>query len=97
MALTREQVLHVATLCRIGLTEEEVERFRVQLSQIVEQFAVLQQIDTTEVPPTSHSVALASVMRPDEPQAPFPREEILRNAPRREGAFFRVPLVLEES
>ncbi|MFN3974283.1 MAG: Asp-tRNA(Asn)/Glu-tRNA(Gln) amidotransferase subunit GatC [Dehalococcoidia bacterium] len=97
MPLSREEVLHVATLCRIGLTQEEVERLRAQLSNILEQFEVLKQIDTTEVPPTSHSVALASVMRPDKPRPPFPKEEILRNAPRREGDFFRVPLVLEES
>lgn len=97
MPLTREQVLHVATLCRIGLTEEEVERFQIQLSHILEQFEVLKQVDTTEVPPTSHSVALTSVMRPDEPRPSFPKEDILRNAPRREGDFFRVPLVLEES
>jgi aspartyl-tRNA(Asn)/glutamyl-tRNA(Gln) amidotransferase subunit C len=94
--LSREQVLHVATLCRIGLTEEEVERFRSQLSHVLEQFEVLKEVDTTDVPPTSHSVPLHTVLRPDDPSPPFPREEVLRNAPRREGAFFRVPLVLEE-
>lgn len=73
MRLTREQVLHVATLCRIGLTEEEMERFQAQLSHILEQFEVLKEIDTTEVPPTSHSVALHSVMRPDEPPPPLPQ------------------------
>ena len=96
MPLTREEVLHIATLCRIGLSEEEVEHFRRQLSHILEQFEVLKQVDTEGVEPTSHAVPLDSVMREDEPSPSFPREEVLANAPRREDDFFRVNLVLEE-
>ena len=96
MPLSREEVLHIATLCRIALTDEEVEVFRRQLSHILEQFEVLKGVDTEGVPPTSHAVPLESVMRDDEPGPSFPREEVLRNAPRREEDFFKVNLVLEE-
>ena len=96
MRLSREQVLHIATLCRLALTEEEVERMREQLSHILEQFEVLKELDTEEVPPTSHAVPLHSVMEEDEPRDPYPPEEVLANAPQREEGFFRVPAVLEE-
>lgn len=96
MALSREEVLHIAMLCRIALTEEELERMRTQLSHILEQFEVLKEVDTRGVPPTGHSVALESVMRDDVPRESFPRDAILANAPRREGDFFLVNAVLEE-
>ena len=96
MPLSREEVQHIATLCRIALSEEELERMRSQLSHILEQFEVLKQVDTEGVPPTGHSVALESVMREDEPRDSFDREETLANAPRREGDFFQVNIVLEE-
>ena len=86
MPLSREEVQHIATLCRVALSEEELERMRTQLSNILEQFEVLKEVDTRGVPPTGHSVALESVMRDD----------ILANAPRREGDFFLVNAVLEE-
>ena len=96
MPLSRDEVQHIATLCRIALSEEELERMRSQLSHILEQFEVLKQVDTEGVPPTGHSVALESVMREDEPRDSFDREETLANAPRREGDFFQVNIVLEE-
>ena len=96
MPLTREEVQHIAVLCRIGISEDELERFRQQLSHILEQFEVLQQLDTTDIPPTGHSVALETVMREDEPRASFTKEDTLANAPRREGDTFRVKVVLEE-
>ena len=96
MALTREEVQHIATLCRIGLTPEDVERFRTQLSHILEVFEVLKRVDTTGVEPTGHAVELHTVMRDDVPRPSFDREEVLRIAPRREGDFFRVRAVLGE-
>lgn len=96
MPLSREEVQHIATLCRIALSEEELERMRTQLSNILEQFEVLKEVDTRGVPPTGHSVALESVMRDDTPRDSFPRDDILANAPRREGDFFLVNAVLEE-
>ncbi len=96
MPLSREEVQHIATLCRIGVSKKELERFRQQLSHILEQFEVLQQVDTTDIPPTGHSVALETVMREDEPRDSFSKGETLANAPLTEGDTFRVKVVLEE-
>lgn len=95
MKLSREEVLHIAFLARLGLTEAEVDKFREQLSNILENFEVLQQVDTTGVPPTAQSIALQNVVKDDEAVDSLPQSEILANAPRREGAFFRVRPVLE--
>jgi aspartyl-tRNA(Asn)/glutamyl-tRNA(Gln) amidotransferase subunit C len=97
VALTREQVLHIASLVRIALTEPEVERLREQLSDILEQFEALRELDTASIQPTTSVLPLASVMREDEPRPAYPKDEILANAPAREGDFFRVRVVLEES
>jgi aspartyl-tRNA(Asn)/glutamyl-tRNA(Gln) amidotransferase subunit C len=95
MKLSREQVLHIALLARLGLTEAEVDRFREQLSNILENFEVLQQVDTSDVPPTAQSIALQNVMKSDEAADSLPQGEVLANAPRREGDLFRVRAVLE--
>ena len=95
MKLNREQVLHIARLARLGLTEAEVDRLREQLSNILENFEVLQQIDTTNVPPTAQSINLQNVMTNDEATASLPPNQILANAPRREEDRFRVRAVLE--
>ena len=95
MKLSREEVLHIARLARLGLTETEVDRLREQLSNILENFEVLQQVDTTDVPPTAQSIALQNVMRSDEVAPSLPAKEILANAPRKEGDCFRVRAVLE--
>jgi aspartyl-tRNA(Asn)/glutamyl-tRNA(Gln) amidotransferase subunit C len=96
MALTREEVLHIATLCRIALSPEEVERIGGQLSHILEQFQVLGELDTNAVAPTSHSVEMQTVLRDDEPAPCLDKEEVLSNAPQREGDYFKVKVVLEE-
>jgi len=96
MPLSREEVTHIATLCRLGLSEEEIERLREQLSNILEQFEVLKEVDTEGVEPTGHSVALQTVMREDEPRPCCDKEDILANAPVREDDYFRVKAVLEE-
>jgi aspartyl-tRNA(Asn)/glutamyl-tRNA(Gln) amidotransferase subunit C len=95
MAITREEVQHVAMLFRMSLSEEEIARLQQQLSQILDYFQVLQQIDTEGVPPTSHTVSLENVMRDDEPRPSYPTEDILANAPKSEADFFRVRAVLE--
>jgi aspartyl-tRNA(Asn)/glutamyl-tRNA(Gln) amidotransferase subunit C len=95
MKLSREEVLHIARLARLGLTEAEITRLSEQLSNILENFEILQQVDTTDVPPTAQSVALQSVMREDEVAPSLPSDDILANAPRREGDCFRVRAVLE--
>jgi aspartyl-tRNA(Asn)/glutamyl-tRNA(Gln) amidotransferase subunit C len=96
MPLTREQVLHVARLARVGLTEADVARFQQQLSQILDHFDVLSRIDTEGVPPTTHSMALQSVMAEDEVSESLPRDEVLANAPLEQDGYLRVRAVLEE-
>jgi len=95
MKLTREDVLHIALLARLGLTETEVGEFREQLSNILENFEILQQVDTTDIPPTAQSIALQNIVRDDEVAASLPQSQILANAPQKEGEFFRVKAVLE--
>ncbi|MBM4448658.1 MAG: Asp-tRNA(Asn)/Glu-tRNA(Gln) amidotransferase subunit GatC [Chloroflexi bacterium] len=95
MKLSREEVLHIARLARLGLTEEDVAKFGEQLSNILENFEILKQVDTTDVPPTAQSIALQNVMRDDEVTPSLAPEDILANAPRREGNCFRVRAVLE--
>jgi aspartyl-tRNA(Asn)/glutamyl-tRNA(Gln) amidotransferase subunit C len=95
MAITREEVRHVAMLFRMGLSEADIAKFQQQLSQIIDYFQILQQIDTEGVPPTSHTLPLENVMRDDEPRPSYPAEDILANAPLSEGGFFRVRAVLE--
>ena len=95
MKLSRDEVLHIARLARLGLTEGELDKFREQLSNILENFEILKQVDTIDVPPTAQAVPLQNVFREDEVAASLPQDEVLANAPRREGDFFRVPAVLE--
>lgn len=96
MALTREEVLHVAKLARVGLTEDDVTRFQHQLSDILEHFEALSSIDTADVPPTTHSLPLENVMAADEPTASLSQEEVLANAPMAYEKHIRVKAVLEE-
>ncbi len=95
MKLSRDEVLHIARLARLGLNDDDVDRFREQLSNILENFEVLQQIDTSDVSPTAQSIALQNIVKDDEVTASLPQSEILANAPQKEGEFFRVRPVLE--
>ena len=95
MKLSREEVKHLALLARLGLSEAELERFREQLSNILENFETLQQVDTTDVEPTAHSIALENVLRDDESAPSLPAGEVLANAPSQEEGHFKVRAVLE--
>jgi len=95
MKLSREEVLHIALLARVALTEDEITRMSEQLSNLLENFEVLQRVDTEGVPPTAQSVNLQSVMREDAVAPSLPPGDILANAPRREGDYFKVRAVLE--
>jgi aspartyl-tRNA(Asn)/glutamyl-tRNA(Gln) amidotransferase subunit C len=95
MKLSREEVLHIARLARVALTDEEITRMSEQLSDLLEHFEVLQKVDTSGVPPTAQSIDLQSVMRADEVIPSLPPDDILANAPRREEDYFRVRPVLE--
>jgi aspartyl-tRNA(Asn)/glutamyl-tRNA(Gln) amidotransferase subunit C len=95
MAISREQVEHVAHLARLGLSDEETDRLQQQLSQILGHMQMIDQLDTSAIPPTAQVIPVSSVMRDDVSRPSLPTEDILKNAPRREGAFFKVPPVLE--
>ncbi len=95
MQLTADEVKYVALLARLGMTDEEVEVMRDQMSNILDQMDVLEQVDTDDVEPTGHSVDLRSVMREDVVEPCADREDVLSNAPNREGDFVRVRAVLE--
>ena len=95
MKLGRDEVLHIARLARVDLSEEEITRMSEQLSNLLEHFEVLQKVDTMGVSPTAQSITLQSVMREDKVSSSLPVADILANAPRREGDCFRVKPVLE--
>ena len=94
--ITRADVEHVAALARLGLSEDEIERMVSQLNHILEAIAALQDVDTSAVGPTAQVIPLENVMRDDEPRDGISRDAALANAPLREGAHLRVPVVLEE-
>ena len=96
MTISREEVLHIALLARLGLTGEEVGRLSEQLSNILENFEILKQVDTTDIPPTAQSVALQNVLSDDVIAPSLPLNGVLANAPQQEGDFFKVRAVLEE-
>ena len=91
MALTRAQVLHVARLARLDLSEAEVARLQLELSAILDAVSKVSELDLDDVPPTSHPLDLVNVLRPDEPRPSLPLEDVFANAPQREGDMFRVP------
>ncbi len=95
MKLSREEVLHIARLARVGLTEAEVDRMGEQLSNILENFETLKQVNTDGVPPTAQSIALQNVLRSDEIKPSLPPENVLANAPQKQDDFFKVRHVLE--
>ncbi len=95
MALTADEVRYIATLARVGLEDDEVERLRGELSAILDHFAVLEEIDTDEVPPTAQSFDTTNVDRADVTEPSAARDEVLSNAPRRDGDYFRVRAVLD--
>ena len=94
--ISREDVEHVATLARLGLTDDEIDRMQGQLNRILEAIGQLQSVDTSAVGPTAQVIALENVMRDDVSRPGLGREAALANAPLREGAHLRVPVVLEE-
>jgi aspartyl-tRNA(Asn)/glutamyl-tRNA(Gln) amidotransferase subunit C len=91
MAITRDEVLHVAALARLELSDEEVERFQEQLSAILEAVGKVAELDLSDVEPTAHPLDLVNVWADDEPRPCLPVEEALANAPDREDDAFRVP------
>ena len=95
MKLTDEEVRHIALLARLGISDAEVEKFREQLSNILENMEILKQADTEGLAPTSQSVVLENIYRPDEVGPSLPVSDVMANAPDREGNSFKVNAVLE--
>ena len=91
MAISNEEVLHVARLARLALTDEEVERLGAQLNAILEAVGKVAELDLEGVEPTAHPLDLVNVWAEDEPRESLPVEQALANAPDREGGFFKVP------
>jgi aspartyl-tRNA(Asn)/glutamyl-tRNA(Gln) amidotransferase subunit C len=88
---------HVAMLARLGLTAEEKERLRDQLSVVLEHISMLQDVDTSDIPPTAQVIQLQNIMREDIVEPSLPVEDVLRNAPRTEDGFIKVNAVLDQS
>ena len=91
MAITRDQVLHVARLARLDLSEAEVEQLTGELGAILDAVSKVSELDLADVPPTSHPLDLVNAWAEDEPHDSLPLEDVLRNAPAAERDMFRVP------
>ncbi len=97
-AITEDLVRYVARLARLSLKEEDLVKFRGQLSQILEYIAQLGEVDTEGTLPTTHVLtSMKNVFREDEPAEPLPTEEALSNAPARKDGFFKVPKIIEDA
>ncbi len=94
MALTREEVLHVAQLARLNLGPEEIELFTRQLNDILDYVGKLQELDTDGVQPMAHVIPVYNAFREDEVRPCLDREQALENAPAREEASFVVPRII---
>jgi len=87
-------VEQIATLVRLGISEEEAEKFSGQFSSIIDYFNMLNEVDTTNVPPASDVANAENVLREDEVKPSMSREEFLKNAPQSERGYIKVPTVL---
>jgi len=94
MAISREDVEHIAKLARLQLTEEEVKRFQIELGKIIEYFDQLKKLDTENVPPMTHAVPIENVLREDQVKESLLQEEALQNAPEKKESYFQVPKVV---
>lgn len=95
MTIQIKDVQHVAKLARLNLTEEEQEKYTEQLNAILQYAEKLNELNTDEVPPTTHVLKLVNVMREDVVQESLPAEKVFRNAPEEEDGQFKVPAVLD--
>lgn len=96
MSLTREEVIHIARLARLELTDSEIERYQQQLSSILEYADRLKAVDTSQIPPTSSVLPARSRFREDSPIDSLAVDQVLKNAPQSEKNQFKVPPALEE-
>ena len=92
--IKKEELEHIGWLARIKLSEAEKVLFEQQLSSILDYFAVLDEVDTTDVEPTYHVIGITDVVRQDEPKAALAQSEVLRNAPKKESGYIKSPRML---
>lgn len=95
MVITKEEIEHIAVLARLSLSEDEKALFGIQLSSVLNYMKKLNELDTSNVEPTSHVLSLSNVMREDIPTASILREDALMNAPDHTEKFYRVPKIIE--
>lgn len=95
MFLTQQEVEHIAKLARLELSAEQKERYREQLSAILDYIAKLRELDTKDVPPTAGGGLTQMTLRADEPRPGLPTDELFRNAPEAEDDQFKIPPVFE--
>ena len=91
MAISKDEVLHVARLARLALTDEEIQRLTEELGAILDAVGVVAELDLADVPPTAHPLDLVNVWDEDEPRESLPLDDVFANAPERDGDLFRVP------
>ncbi len=89
--ISKDEVLHVARLARLELTDDEVGKFQEQLSDIIEAISKVSELDLSDVPPTAHPLEIANTWAEDVPRPCLSRSEAFANAPDREDGYFRVP------
>ena len=94
--LSRSDVEHVAHLARLGLTEDELARLEVQLNHILDQYAILATVPTDHIAPTAQTIELENILRDDVAGPSLPVEDVLANAPARDGDYVVVPAILAE-
>lgn len=95
MKVTDKDVIHIAKLSRLSLTEEEIDMFKSQLNTILDYVELLNNLDTSKVEPTAHVIPLKNVMRDDILEPSLYQQDVLKNAPDATDKFFRVPKIIE--
>ena len=94
--LSRSEVEHVAYLARLGLTDAELTRLEGELNHILDQYAILAELATDDIAPTAQTIELENILRDDVARPSLPVEDVLANAPARQGDFIVVPAILDE-
>jgi aspartyl-tRNA(Asn)/glutamyl-tRNA(Gln) amidotransferase subunit C len=94
--LSRSEVEHVAHLARLGLTDEELTRLEAQLNHILDQYEILAELPTEDIPPTAQTIELENILREDVVRPSLPVDAVLANAPARDGDYIVVPAILDE-
>ena len=95
--ISRDDVVHIAHLARLQLSEEEIDAFTAQLAAVIEHAADVEALDVTDIPETAHPLPLVNVFRPDVVMPSLDRDEVLGQAPAAEDGLFRVPPILGEA